>query len=71
MKIMNHQHLLGKTKQEVIENLGSNFNYYHSDVWSYHLKTNWLGKKQYLLIHFKNEVVYKIKIKKSYAKHGY
>lgn len=71
MKTSDYQYLLGKEKKEVIEKFGSEFNYYHSEIWSYHVKTNWWGRKYYLLILFKNEIVQKVQIKKSYAKLGY
>ncbi|MXS72089.1 hypothetical protein GSF70_12765 [Flavobacteriaceae bacterium W22] len=71
MKISDYQYLIGKDKKEIIEELGSDFNYYHSKIWSYHLKTNWIGKKTFLLILFKEETAHQIKIKKSYAKLGY
>lgn len=71
MKDLDYQYLLGKGKKEVIGYLGSDFNYYYSGVWMYHIKTSWLGRKFYLLILFKNEEVHKIKIKKSYAKIRY
>ena len=71
MQTQHYNKLIGKNKKEIIEDLGSEFNYFHAEIWTYHIKTNWLGKKTYLLILFKNDVVYKIKTKKSYAKLGY
>ena len=68
METSEYQYLIGKEKKEIIEELGAQFNYYHSEIWTYHIKTNWLGKKRYLLIAFKDEKVYNIKIKKTYAK---
>lgn len=71
MQTKNYNHLIGKDKKEITEELGSDFNYYHSEIWTYHIKTNWLGKKAYLLLVFKDEKVHNIKIKKTYAKLGY
>ena len=68
MKTSAYSYLIGKDKKSIIEDLGLEFSYYHSEIWSYHIKTNWLGKKRYLLIAFKDEKVYNIKIKKTYAK---
>ena len=71
MKTSDYSYLIGKDKKNVIIELGSEFNYFHSEIWSYHIKTNWFGKKFYLLIFFKNEIVHKVQIKKTYAKLGY
>ena len=71
MKTSDYSYLIGKDKQNVIIELGSEFNYFHSEIWTYHIKTNWFGKKFYLLIFFKNEIVHKVQIKKTYAKLGY
>lgn len=71
MKASDHQHLIGKEKKEIIEELGFDFNYYHSEIWTYHIKTNWIGKKTFLLLRFKGDTVHQVKIKKSYAKIGY
>ncbi len=71
MKLSDYLYLIGKDKSFVIDNLGSEFNYYHAEIWTYHLKTNWIGKKYYLLVRFKDNIVYQIKIKKTYAKLGY
>lgn len=69
MKInQEYQYLLNKTKKEVKQDLGQDFNFYPSDIWWYHLKTSWLGRKTFLFIHFKDEQVFKITIKKCYGK---
>lgn len=71
MHLSQYQYLVDKDKKEVIAELGQEFNYYPSEIWTYCIKTNWLGIKIYLLILFKEERVDKIKIKKTYAKLGY
>lgn len=71
MKTSAYSYLIGKDKKSIIEDLGLEFNYYHSEIWSYYLRKNWLGRKFYLLILFKNEIVHKVQIKKTYAKLGY
>ena len=49
-------------KRSIIEDLGLEFNYYHSEIWSYYLRKNWLGRKFYLFVIFENDTVQKIKI---------
>ena len=71
MKTSAYSYLIGKDKKSIIEDLGLEFNYFHSEIWTYHIKTNWFGKKFHLLIFFKNEIVHKVQIKKTYAKLGY
>jgi len=62
------QHLLGKDKSEVLEELGQEFNFYPSEIWTYILHTNFFGRKTLLLLFFENDVVKIIKIKKHYGK---
>ena len=52
MKTSDYQYLIGKEKKEIIEELGAQFNYYHSEIWTYHIKTNWLGKKTLPVCYF-------------------
>ena len=64
----NRQNLLGKDKKEILSELGQEFNFYPSEVWTYVLHTNWFGRKTALLLFFEDEVVKGIKIKKYYGK---
>ena len=57
------QHLLGKSKAELLEELGQDFNYYPSEIWTYTLHTNFFGRKILLLLFFENDVVKIIKSK--------
>ena len=63
----NYQKLIGKTKKEIIADLGFEFNHYPSDVWTYLVKTNWLGMKKILMIYFQDNIVTDIKMKKSFS----
>ena len=64
-----YHHLIGKEKKEVLEELGQDFNYYHNDnIWYYHIRTNWIGRKKVQFICFSEEIVHKIKIIKYYGK---
>lgn len=51
----NYNSLIGKTKKEVLGELGEEFNYYPDKVWSYVLKKYWWGKKWILYIEFDKE----------------
>lgn len=59
---------LGKSKEEIIQNLGSPFhapNYpIHFDLWAYQIKSSWFSKKTMLYIEFKNNLVIKTYIRK-------
>ena len=57
-----YQNLVGKSKQDVIRELGDEFNYFPACVWTYKLKTGFIFKKK-LFIYFQEEEVKKIKIK--------
>lgn len=59
------QYLLHKTKKEIYTEFGFEFNHYPSNVWTFILKTNWLGMKTILTIYFENgKVSHAIKEKK-------
>jgi len=57
---INPSQLLGKTKKEILSIMkGDEFNYFHSDQWSYFVKKNWLGQQVYLYIYFEKDKVKK------------
>ncbi|WP_336664990.1 hypothetical protein [Elizabethkingia meningoseptica] len=51
----NYNHLLGKTKKEIINILGEEFNYYPDILWIYEINRTWWGKKTVLLLSFNQE----------------
>ena len=63
-----YRHLIGKEKKEVLEELGQQFNYYHNDIWTYHIHTSWIGRKSILVIYFSGETVSRIGIIKYFGK---
>ncbi|WP_394666613.1 hypothetical protein [uncultured Chryseobacterium sp.] len=64
MKEKDYKYLLGKNRSEIKEELGDGFNFYHSDIWTYNIKKDWLGRWYFLYLHFRDGVVCKIKIGK-------
>ncbi|NML72457.1 hypothetical protein HHL23_22150 [Chryseobacterium sp. RP-3-3] len=68
MKKNKYSDLMGKSKKEITELPGQDFNYYPADFWFYTLSKNWLGRIKALLLYFKEEKVYEIKIKTTYGK---
>ncbi|AQX07012.1 hypothetical protein BAX97_16070 [Elizabethkingia meningoseptica] len=52
-----YEYLLGKSKCEVIMELGDGFNFYPDNVWMYDLKKTWWGRKTVLSILFENNTV--------------
>lgn len=64
----NCQELVGKEKKEIVKLMGSEFNYYPSQIWSYYLKKNWLGQSVFLLIYFENDIVVNIGTVKKFKK---
>lgn len=65
-----YQHLKGMEKCKIKERLGQEFNYYAYDIWTYLLKTTWYGRKTFLNIIFKNDVVIDIRIKNEFRFNG-
>lgn len=63
-----HNNLLNKSKNEIIEEMGQEFNFYHQNVWIYILKISWFGRKKIMLLFFKEKKVSEIKIKYIYEK---
>ena len=64
MKEINYNNLLSKSKKEILEVLGDEFNYYPSNLWCYFFKKDWLGRKMYLFLFFEEDSVKKIEIKR-------
>ncbi len=69
MKEQDYQHLLGKTKGQIMEEMEQEFNFYPSDIWTYIIATNWFGRKKILIIFFNDEdLVVNVFIKNMYGK---
>ncbi len=58
--------LIGKSREEVIEELGEGFNYYQSEVWTYNLKKDWLGRWIYLYLCFHDNKVSRTTVGRRY-----
>ena len=63
-----YHHLIGKEKSQVKREIGQEFNFYPASEWNYHIGKDLIGRNIYLIIHFKEEKVHKIEIKKCYGK---
>ncbi len=55
-------HLLGKTKKEIIQEMGDEYNHYPAETWTYLLKRNWLRQRKILILYFGDHWVEKIKV---------
>ncbi len=66
MKSSQYKYLIGKSKHQVILELGDEMNHYPFDVWIYNVKTNWLGQKISLSVSFENERVHSVAIIRSW-----
>jgi len=63
--ISEYKKKIGKSKKQIIEILGQEFNYYHDNLWIYKIDESWWGGKEVLLLFFDDqEVLTKIIIKK-------
>lgn len=62
------RHLAGKSKEEILAEMGQDFNYYPAKVWTYILHTTWLGRKTVLYLFFEDKTVKEIVIRKYYGK---
>lgn len=52
-----YDHLIGKTKKEIIQEIGEEFNFYPAHVWTYTIKKKWFYKNTVLHIYFDGEIV--------------
>ncbi|MCL1034003.1 hypothetical protein [Elizabethkingia anophelis] len=52
VNLVKYNNLVGKSKNEVIKELGEGFNYYPDNYWFYDMKKSWWGKKTTLLLIF-------------------
>ncbi|SEW26451.1 hypothetical protein SAMN05421841_1915 [Chryseobacterium wanjuense] len=69
MKKKNHyQHLMGRDKKQIVYEMGQEFNFYPNNIWTYIIDNGWFGRKTMLLLFFKSEKVYEIKVKNFYGK---
>ncbi len=50
-------HLLGKTKNEILLEMGIECNHHPAPVWTYQLKRSWLGRKRILVLYFSEDLV--------------
>jgi hypothetical protein len=63
MKKENYSHLMGKTRREIMKEIGctfNGFNYFRSKTWTYEVGKTWLGKKIVLSLTFTDEKVSEI-----------
>lgn len=64
----NNAHLIGLSKEEVIKELGDDFNFFPDNRWTYFLKRNFWRQNLFLILFFENNVVVKIEHLKTYKK---
>ncbi|SEW20691.1 hypothetical protein SAMN05421841_1586 [Chryseobacterium wanjuense] len=72
MRKENYNHLVGKTRREIVKEIGcpfNGFNYFRSITWTYEVGKTWLGKKIILSLTFKDEKVSEIMLFKSFGKY--
>ncbi|MCF2218779.1 hypothetical protein H9Q08_05635 [Chryseobacterium sp. PS-8] len=58
-----YQNLIGKSKKEILAELGDEFNFYPSTIWSYHLRKKWYFRKNILFLFFEDNILVKVLIK--------
>lgn len=67
-KMKNHLHLIGLSKEEVLKELGDDFNFFPNNRWTYFLKRNFWQQNVILILFFEDNVVVKIEHLKTYKK---
>lgn len=69
MKKENFNHLLGKTRREIVREIGDEFNYFKNKTWTYEVGKTWFGKKIILSLTFKDERVSRIELYNTFRKY--
>jgi hypothetical protein len=62
------KYLLGKTRREIIEEIGDGFNFEKNEVWTYEVGKTWLGRRIILCIKFKGKNASEITFFKSFRR---
>ncbi|MBK1896276.1 hypothetical protein JHL15_10970 [Chryseobacterium sp. YIM B02567] len=62
------KHLLGKTREEIAQEIGDGFNYPENEVWTYEVGRTWIGRRIILSITFKGKKAAEIAFFKSFRK---
>jgi|GEM_PF-599580 len=65
---ISREYLLGKSKKDILNELGDEFNFYPNNIWTYTLKKCWYGKKKILFLYFEKECIIKIYIRNCWSK---
>jgi len=52
-----YSHLLGKSKKDILSEMGNQYNHYPSNIWTYQLSKNWFGRKKIMVIYFSDDSV--------------
>ncbi|ANF52791.1 hypothetical protein A0O34_20735 [Chryseobacterium glaciei] len=68
MKKENFSHLLGKSRNEIIKELGDGFNYFNNEIWTYEVGKTWFGRKIILSLTFKEEKVSELNLIKRFGR---
>ncbi|WP_156907098.1 hypothetical protein [Epilithonimonas caeni] len=50
------QELIGRSKSEILDRLGAEFNFFPSDEWSYEVERRWFYFRTILTLHFEDDV---------------
>lgn len=67
----NYDYLIGKTKKEVINELGDGFNFYPDNEWTYIFRQDFFFRKEILYVFFNNNIVFETKCRKTYRIHHF
>lgn len=68
MKKENFNHLLGKSRHEIMQELGDCFNYFNSEIWTYEVGKTWFGRKIILSLTFKDDKVSELNLTKRFGR---
>lgn len=66
MELTAYEHLMGKSRGEVISDLGLKFNDYYNQIWIYRFKQDMFGRRGILIIVFKKDRVVSIYFRNPY-----
>lgn len=60
--------VIGKTKKEILLQLGEGFNFFPDSTWTYEIKKKWWGKRTILIIEFEKNKAITAQLKTVYSR---
>lgn len=68
MKLESYSHLVGKSRNQIKQEMGDGFNFFKDRIWTYEIGKTWIGKRIILAITFKEDKADAVRLFKSFKR---